>query len=242
MRTPEEIKQYQKEYRQAHKAERRAKEALLRAAMAPEEKDALRAYKRQWVAKQPKEKQEKRLAYTRKYALDRAATRTDEERAKRTAAELERLKKQTPEQREKRLAGCRNQWRLASPEKRRHMLIQHKRWNEERWDALTEEERIVERARIALENRKRKLKRNFDLTIEEYDTLLQSQGGVCAICQLPPDWRALAVDHDHKTGLVRGILCYKCNVGIGMLNEDLVRIDRAATYLRASQVTGTKVL
>jgi len=52
----------------------------------------------------------------------------------------------------------------------------------------------------------------FNLTPDEYDTILEHQGGVCAICSRPPKpGKRLAVDHDHKTGYVRGLLCFMCN-------------------------------
>jgi hypothetical protein len=46
---------------------------------------------------------------------------------------------------------------------------------------------------------------------ELYDRLLGEQGGVCAICGNPPKTRRLHIDHDHKTGKVRGLLCHRCN-------------------------------
>ena len=45
----------------------------------------------------------------------------------------------------------------------------------------------------------------------EYETLLEGQGGGCAICGATPKTRRLHVDHDHKTGQVRGLLCFRCN-------------------------------
>jgi hypothetical protein len=52
----------------------------------------------------------------------------------------------------------------------------------------------------------------FNLTPEEYDQILEHQGGKCAIChRLPKPGKRLAVDHDHKTGFVRGLLCFMCN-------------------------------
>jgi hypothetical protein len=71
----------------------------------------------------------------------------------------------------------------------------------------------------------------FNITADEYDSILASQGGVCAICQHPPKNQRLAVDHDHKTGLVRGLLCLACNKAMGMLRDDSERIRRAADYV-----------
>lgn len=66
----------------------------------------------------------------------------------------------------------------------------------------------------------------------DYDLLLVRQGGVCAICGgRPPEGRRFHVDHDHATDQVRGLLCGKCNTGIGHFEDDVQRIASAATYL-----------
>ena len=64
--------------------------------------------------------------------------------------------------------------------------------------------------------RKADLKKNYGITIEEYETLLDNQNGVCYICQNEcPSGRRLAVDHCHETDKIRGLLCCKCNTGLG---------------------------
>lgn len=55
------------------------------------------------------------------------------------------------------------------------------------------------------------LQRTYGITSAEYDALLQAQDGRCAICEAKPRKKRLAVDHDHATGLVRGLLCTNCN-------------------------------
>lgn len=75
----------------------------------------------------------------------------------------------------------------------------------------------------------------FGITVSESEALLQSQGGVCGICACEiTDKRGYAphVDHDHRTGVIRGILCFGCNVGIGVLGDDPDRLEAAARYLR----------
>jgi hypothetical protein len=71
---------------------------------------------------------------------------------------------------------------------------------------------------------------------EEYERLLATQDYKCAICKRPREentlGRRFAVDHDHNTGLVRGLLCYKCNTGLGALNDDPELLQTAADYLR----------
>lgn len=53
--------------------------------------------------------------------------------------------------------------------------------------------------------------KTYGLTADQYDDLLRRQGGRCAICRAKPKSKRLAVDHDHKTGAVRGLLCSRCN-------------------------------
>jgi hypothetical protein len=72
----------------------------------------------------------------------------------------------------------------------------------------------------------------YGLTAEAYAALLDSQGGKCAICALPPrEGKTLHVDHDHTSGAVRGLLCARCNVKIGVY-ESPGFLDAAAAYLR----------
>jgi len=49
------------------------------------------------------------------------------------------------------------------------------------------------------------------MTVEKYDAMLKSQKGKCALCGNPPKKIRLSVDHNHKTGNIRGLLCYRCN-------------------------------
>lgn len=76
----------------------------------------------------------------------------------------------------------------------------------------------------------------FGLTIEAYDLLFKSQGGKCAICRKPPGRLRLAVDHDHSTNSVRGLLCSNCNRGIGHLQDDPEIVTAAAVYIRRAQL------
>lgn len=82
------------------------------------------------------------------------------------------------------------------------------------------------------------LKKNYGMTAETYAKMLAHQGGKCAICALPErvvGYR-LSVDHCHTTGKVRGLLCKRCNVAIGLLNESASVIQNAAAYLEANHV------
>jgi NMD protein affecting ribosome stability and mRNA decay len=72
------------------------------------------------------------------------------------------------------------------------------------------------------------LKRNYGLTETERDEMVASQMGLCVICLKAP---AVHVDHCHKTGRVRGVLCFNCNSAIGKLGDDPDAVRRAAAYL-----------
>lgn len=78
-----------------------------------------------------------------------------------------------------------------------------------------------------------RLQYKYKISLEEYNSLHETQQGLCAICQEPPSSRGLVVDHDHDTGVVRGLLCDSCNVGIGALKDDPKILRNAALYLEA---------
>lgn len=76
------------------------------------------------------------------------------------------------------------------------------------------------------------LKRLYGMTMPEYQVLLVSQAGRCAICTRPPtDDKLLHVDHNHVTGKVRGLLCQQCNHAIGLLQDDRAVIQQALNYV-----------
>lgn len=81
-------------------------------------------------------------------------------------------------------------------------------------------------------NRKKKLFTRYRLTVEDYEQMAADQGGVCAICRKAPTKRALAVDHDHITGKVRGLLCSPCNMGLGSFRDEPVLLATAMQYLQ----------
>lgn len=87
-----------------------------------------------------------------------------------------------------------------------------------------------ERARHARRGNQRptNLKRLYRLTVEEYNQMLESQGGVCACCGCTPNpKKGLCVDHDHVTGAIRKLLCDRCNIAIGYLESPSLPIWQA---------------
>lgn len=83
------------------------------------------------------------------------------------------------------------------------------------------------------------LRAKYGIGLDEYNTLLAKQGGVCAICE-QPEWvkhgksgkiAPLAVDHCHDTGRVRGLLCFSCNVALGKFKDSPELLKKALDYV-----------
>lgn len=80
------------------------------------------------------------------------------------------------------------------------------------------------------------LRRLYGISLEGFNKILKTQGGVCAICKGPPTKKGFMVDHDHKTGKVRGILCHHCNAALGALRDSQVIVASALDYLANFEV------
>lgn len=77
------------------------------------------------------------------------------------------------------------------------------------------------------------LRHHYKIEPEQYDAMIISQSGLCAICGRQMPGRSECIDHDHETGAPRGILCQDCNQGLGRFDDDAERLQRATDYLRA---------
>jgi hypothetical protein len=74
------------------------------------------------------------------------------------------------------------------------------------------------------------LQQRYGITGAEVDAMIEAQGGTCAVCPGKPEH----VDHDHKTGVVRGVLCFNCNQALGNVRDDPRVLRRLIDYLFAS--------
>ena len=87
--------------------------------------------------------------------------------------------------------------------------------------------------------RKHNLQKKYGMSLEQFESLLKSQNNVCKICGNEPPIRysrkVLFVDHCHITGKVRGLLCVKCNLGIGHL-DTVEKLESAISYLKGNQI------
>lgn len=78
--------------------------------------------------------------------------------------------------------------------------------------------------------------RKYGITKDDYLKMLEAQDGLCALCRKPPNKKGLALDHNHKTGKARSLLCDLCNTGLGLFTEDPALLRRAAEYLEQYSV------
>ena len=86
------------------------------------------------------------------------------------------------------------------------------------------------------------LRRAYGIGIKDVETLLQSQGGKCATCltdisnHLDKSFGVQAVDHDHSTGAIRGILCKSCNMTLGLVKDSPETLSRMVDYLLRAKI------
>jgi hypothetical protein len=100
------------------------------------------------------------------------------------------------------------------------------------------------RAMTPAQQKARALRDSFDLSLADYGNMLVAQGGKCAICTRSETHmrngkvKALAVDHDHKTGKIRALLCFDCNTGLGKFQDSEQVLLSAAEYLKKHSGNG----
>lgn len=158
----------------------------------------------------------------------------------------------TPRPKRTYTAEQRRRWRSAEkaryandPEHKAKVLAQAKAWREahpelkkqrsREWQAKKREQMRADgtwKEHVRAEN----LKKLFGITIADYERMLVEQNGVCAICcRKCKTGKRLAVDHDHATGEVRGLLCTNCNQGLGKYRDDPLLLRTAASYLERNK-------
>lgn len=131
-------------------------------------------------------------------------------------------------------AACSNKrstlWKKENKDK---VKAQRNEWNKQNPEKVKSYRKKVEPEQI----RQYIIKREYNLSWEEYQKLYVEFKGLCGICAKPLSLiktnseHTAHIDHDHLTGKVRGILCRSCNRGIGYLNDSPERLQKAATYL-----------
>jgi hypothetical protein len=136
---------------------------------------------------------------------------------------------------------------LRNYEKNSEALRQYQRdyraaLTQEEKSAICEKKKLARHKRVAANpvansdrQRVNRLRQKYQMTEAEWWELFDRQGCACAICKEPePGGKGWHVDHCHDTGAVRGILCMRCNTGIGMLRDSPAIVRRAVDYLEQS--------
>lgn len=132
-------------------------------------------------------------------------------------------------------------WQKANPDRAKQLQIEYRERNKvklaEKRKAIYEANKPAE----LLQRRHAKI-RKYGLTPAEFDAMLNAQGLVCAICGTDkPSKRdnTFRIDHCHKTGKVRGLLCMKCNSALGMFQDSIPSLQKAIEYLTRSSCGAT---
>ena len=94
------------------------------------------------------------------------------------------------------------------------------------------------RARDSKTKAKSILKKKYGITLDQKELMLRDQNNACAICQKRLSMESAVVDHSHKTGVVRGLLCAHCNSGIGFMKDSIPSLEAAIGYLRKTELMG----
>jgi len=168
--------------------------------------------------------------------LSKETTEQRAERLKLSQVESRRRHFQKEDNRAKRRAYGREYYKKNSV----HLSLLNKRYRDNRSpEKVAEQKEYL--ARWYRENEARTyathIKYHYGITVEERERLLTLQGGHCAICPRKDSdikGRRLHVDHCHKTKRVRGLLCTRCNLAIGQMEDDPDRLRRAADYIERS--------
>ena len=182
-----------------------------------------------------------RYSINREHVIAEAVKWVKNNKERRKAYLDSRTEKWPSQSKEKRAEYSKN-WREKNPKKQaellrkyrdshyEEMLARHRRYNEENKDMLKIKSHEEYMADIP-KHRKKRLNK-YGLTIEDYENMLISQNYSCAICGGDNKGKNFAVDHDHKTGKVRALLCSTCNSGIGSLKDSIDILEKAIEYLR----------
>jgi hypothetical protein len=114
-------------------------------------------------------------------------------------------------------------WKMNNPDKVRAGAKRHRETHRGEWLLNN-----PEKAKLA--KRKSNLKNSYGMSIADWDALYNSQGGKCRLCGVGSN--KLVVDHNHRTGKVRALLCQNCNLSLGKFGDDVPGLEKAITYLK----------
>jgi hypothetical protein len=135
-------------------------------------------------------------------------------------AQKQRKYRTDPEYRARRLAYGKK-WRKKNAKKHRASVVAWAEANPERRKEISKKALL-----------KFRLRTKYGLTVEQYERMLTKQNNACAICKGPNGQRAWNVDHNHRTGRVRGLLCTPCNIALGAVDDNPAILKGMIAYLK----------
>lgn len=128
---------------------------------------------------------------------------------------------------------CTKSYRVRNNERLRRKNIEYKIANKDKIKLKRPQYRAKNVDLIKKQTKVQKLRWRYKISYETYQLMLGMQDGCCAICNEQHRFdKPLHVDHDHNTGAVRGLLCRRCNQGIGFLRDDSETLQTATNYLK----------
>ena len=215
-RDKEKKKEYMEKWLAANKEQvkERKKEYYEATKDKPEVKERIKKYKKEWNQANEERNKEQRKIW---WAANGKKEEVKEQRKTYRVENKEHLKENSKE------------WIENNKDKVRQT---RKDWCDRNRDKLRENSR----KRTPEQRRKQKLWMRYRLTPVEYGELLNKTGGKCPVCGVKFDNKTYrpCIDHCHRTDKIRGILCARCNLGIGMFYENTEAMENAAAYLRQS--------
>lgn len=162
----------------------------------------------------------------------------NEKARERYARDIETIKAKRAAKREARNAYA-AAYRAANKKKIKKAMDGYYEANKEKWKGYAARRQVRMDAdpeyakRIGDSIRRGYLKRTYGIDPEKYEEMVMAHNGVCGICNQPSGRRRLAVDHDHATGKVRGLLCLRCNKGLGLFGDNPDNLVSAIAYLNS---------
>jgi len=142
-------------------------------------------------------------------------------------------------------------YRQKHPERAKAYMKKYREEHPEKFRAWKKKDREIHKDVISERTQKwrqanpdkmngQRLRQRYSLSKADYEKLVKAQNGICAICGKEPNGHRLFIDHDHKTGNMRGLLCRNCNFALELFEDDSKRLLSAINYLRRREKEGIK--
>jgi len=168
-----------------------------------------------------------------RFKTDNCAAETNPQPKENFAKDLKRKDGLTPH-----CKSCLKMYREKNKEQRNETIKQWRKRHPEKLKEYAKKKCALEKTKVRM--KKYRLKSRYGMNQEEWQAMFEKQNGKCPICLKHSTEleEVLHIDHCHKTGKVRGLLCSRCNKAIGLLNDDFPTLKRAITYLKVGITNG----